>query len=368
MGLSQILSCCPWRLPNRRPLTPYEWTVVEADIHDGIVHGMGVGFTNQTKALAVSLTMAISQQNRAPNWKTSAFGPAPAVAGYQYGCLGSWFGSLDPASKQRVLVDIMNTDLLNSPTPPWVNCPRAVGDLNWRPGIQTEYNAQRGSLPGPGVLAEPCSLERYRTFYVPMTGAQIIEVMRMVGGGVLDPQLQQMIEVGGNLFADRSFLIGFETKAVPTLQNIPPGLTGNAAMKALLDAMIEDLALIWAPGKGVSIRSVLTTGTLDPQALAALINGLAPDVIGDFFKGLPAIIPGLIPPLGSMNVTQGLDAAPRSFSDPSTPPTTGLQVVDQDGSAQDDTPPTEKAEGQAVGIVLAGIGAALLFVLFMQRR
>ena len=42
-----------------------------------------------------------------------------------------------------------------------------------------------------------------------------------------------------------------------------------------------------------------------------------------------------------MYVTERLGAAPRSFANPSTPPVTGLKVVDEVGDAQDTTPPTQ---------------------------
>jgi hypothetical protein len=369
-ALQDIINCCPWRLPQPRGLTPYEWTVVERIIEGAIVSVRQTLFSAQTRAMARALTVALSTQNQAPGWKQSGFGPAPAVAAYQYGCLGAWWGALDYASQMRAIADMHSTDLLRRDQPPWSACPLAAIDTQWKAGVQSEYQIQKGHYGEPGTVADPCAWFRLRTAYLPVTGSEMIEIMKLVGGGVIDPQLQQMINIGGTLFAGRTFIVGFEFHQSPDYNKMPTSLSGMQDLLKVFDALLAEVALIWAPGQGMSIRNMVVTGKIDPAQLQQLMTALAPEAIDDLWKQLPNLLPGLLPLLGGsqpMNVTSRLDSAPRSFSDPSTPPTTGLKVVDEVGDAQDVTPPTEPPAAPATvgegmddpGIYLALAGVVL---------
>lgn len=374
-ALQDIINCCPWRLKQPRGLTIYEWTVVERTIEDAIASARNTTYSTETRAMARALTVALSTQNQAPAWKTSAFGPPPAVAAFQYGCLGAWFGKMDPISQARIIADMHGTDLLRRESPPWAECPLSAIDVHWMPGIQSEYQVQKGRYGEPGVLADPCAWWRLQTGYIPTTGAQMIEIMRAVGGGVLSPELQQMINMGGTIFANRTFIIGFEFRRTPDYSKIPTSFGTMQDLQKVVDAMVADVALIWAPGQGMSIRNMVVTGNIDPAQLTQLILGTAPGLVNDLLNQVPNLLPALGTLLGGsqpMNVTSQLDVK-HSFADPSTPPTTGLKVVDEVGDAQDPSPPTEPPSepseqpsqpaaataGDNMGIYLA-IGAVLL--------
>jgi hypothetical protein len=367
-ALQDVINCCPWRLEQPRWLTPYEWTVVERVIENSIVDVKNVG--PHTQPMARTLTMAISTQNQAPAWKQSVFGPAPAVAAYQYGCLGAWWAALDYASQMRAVADIHGTDLLRRDNPPWTSCPRSPYDKDWKPDTQTEYQIQKGAYGIPGVTVDPCAYWRQYTAYLPLTGQEMIDIMKTVGGGVISPQLQQMINVGGAVFANRTFIIGYEFRPTPDYNKMPSSLDTLQDLLKVMDAMVAEVALIWAPGKGMSIRDMAVTGKIDPAALQQLMTALAPEALNEWWKQVPNLLPGLGPLLGGsqpMQVTDRLNVS-RNFADPSTPPTTGLKVVDEVGDAQDDTPPTEPpadqpaavGEGMDDAALYIGIGALLL--------
>lgn len=369
MALQDIINCCPWRLAQPRALTPYEWTVVEKTIEAAIVAVRRTLYGGESKAMARALTTALRTQTQAPGWKQSSFGPPPAVAAYQYGCLGSWWGSLDPVSQARSLTDMQTTDLLRRQRPPWSACPLTAIDIEWKPGIQSEYQIQRGDYSQS--VANRCAWIRLRTAYVPVTGREMIEIMKLVGSGTLDPQMQQMVQVGGTVFANRTFIIGFEFRQSPDRNKMPNTMGSMADLQKVLDAMVEDVALIWAPQQGMSIRDTMVTGQLDPAQLQRLIQALAPEAVDDLWQQLPAMIPGLLGMIGGtrpMNVTSRLDAAPRNFASPSTPPTTGLRVVDEVGGAQDATPPTTQPSGSTAavgeGMQDPGVYLAIAGVLF----
>jgi hypothetical protein len=185
---------------------------------------------------------------------------------------------------------------------------------------------------------------------LPVTGKQMIDIMKLVGGGIIDPQLQQMINVGGSLFSNRTFIIGYEFSTQPSLSQIPSSMNTQQDLLKVLDAMLAEVALIWSPGQGMSIRQMLMTGKIDPVQLQRLMAALAPEALNEWWKQIPNLLPALTPLLGGaqpMHVMGNLDVK-QSFSDPSTPPTTGLKVVDEVGDAQDTTPPSEGASKSTV--------------------
>lgn len=367
-GLSETIQCCPWRLDTPRWLTQYEWTIVQNTIEESVVTAQGGLYSAQSKAMAVALTTAIASQNQAPAWKQSAFGPAPAVATYAYGCLGSWWATLDPLSQGRVITDIHATDLLRRDAPPWATCPRALRDQKWTAGMQSEYQIQKGITGHPGIV-DACADTRYRTAYFPTTGQGLIAMMEAVGGGVLSPDLQQLVRMGGTVFSNRTFIVGLEFKRVIDWNKMPATLASMQDLMKVLDAMVAEIALIWAPGQGSSLRQMVTTGQIDPAQLAAMAQALMPTAIDDFFKAIPALLPmlpGLLGGAAPMNVTAPLNVS-KSFSDPSTPPNTGYRVVDKPGSQQSDAAPTgatAASVGPDVGVWLAVaavvVGGALL--------
>lgn len=340
-GLAEVINCAPWRLPQPRWLTPYEWTVVEGAVHGAILSARNALPDAQTQAMARTLTGAIATQATCPAWKQSSFGPAPTVAVYNYGCLASWWATLDPASQAFSLADIGSGKLLCQPNPPWAQCPLSALSATWTPSVQSEYAIQRGAYGQPGVVADSCAWTRSRTAYFPTTGQGLIDLMRTVGGGVLSPQLQQMAQLGGTVFANRSFVVGLEFRPQPDWSKMPGTLGTMQDLQKLADAMLAEAALIWAPGQGISIRQMLVTGQVDPAQLTALMQGMMPGAIDDILKSIPGFLqwlPGLMQGVPPSNVMHRLDGS-SSPNAPGTAPSTGLAVVDNPGTMQDTAPP-----------------------------
>jgi hypothetical protein len=343
MTAQEVINCAPWRLSQPRPLTPYEWTVVENAIHEGVVSAAKVPSTT-TKQASVALTMAISTQRACPTWTHSAFGPAPAVSTYAYGCLGSWWGALDPLSQGRVITDISGGLLCHQPVP-WAHCPLGQRGTSWSPVSRSEYGAQRGIL-APGAPAAPCVITRQRTVYTPLTGKELNELMRVLGGGVVPAELSQLMRSGGQLFANTSFLVGWQLRSNVNIGALQSLATPQDLLK-LLDAALEEVVVVTAPGKGVSIRQMVVTGTVDPAKLIAILQQIDPSAWGDLMQNLPGWLqqqlPGLLQQaqlpgldLGALMGALGGNVQHKLVSNARMPDDTGYSVVDQPGEAQSD--------------------------------
>lgn len=343
MTTQEVINCAPWRLAQPRPLTPYEWTVAENAVHGSILTGGKVPSIASRQA-ARALTMAVSQQRACPSWTHSAFGPAPAVATYAYGCLGSWWGALDPVSQTRALAELA-TGLLCAPQVPWENCPRAQQDLSWRPLSRSEYGAQRGTPPRPGALpANSCELVRRGTVYTPLTGKELNDLMHALGDGVVPPEFAKIVHTGGHLFANTSFLIGWQLRRNPDLGKLQALSTPQDLMR-MLDETLEEVVVVSAPGKGVSIRQMIVTGTVDPAKLILILQQINPSAWGDLIQQLPSLLPGLLqqlPPLpfdlgGILGALGGANVQHKLVKSAQMPNDTGYSVIDKPGDEQDDS-------------------------------
>lgn len=370
MTLAEIVDCAPFRLRQPRPLTTYEWTVVRGAIEAGFMAARRPVQNPLEQQKVLALLTAIQTQQPCPRWRQSSFGPPPAVAPYAYECLGAWFGALDPASQARALADVQ-TGLLCRPNPPWAACPHAQVYIGRGQRDLWEGAPQVGALFSG---AERCAWPRQRTAYVPMTGQEMLEVFKRVGG-TLPPQLEQAARFGA-AFIQRDFLVGIQLKAAS-----PQLSTQIAQASTPLEAArlaIEDMALIWAPGRGASVLFLLDE-QFDPAKLTALLGSMMPELIGDI--GLPAILPQMLPwllpsqqqimpfaGLGGLSGYSGLGL------EPGTPPTTGVDVVDQPGDElPTDPPPIEGIDVRSprpVALMLGAAAAALAtaFVIGISRN
>jgi hypothetical protein len=281
VSLNDIIGCAPFRLPQPRALTRFEISVVG----EALARGFGLaGVFPPPHAEIQALLGAIMTQQSCPRWKTSMFGPAPAVSTYAYRCLASWYAKLDPVSKGNVLADIVGKGLLCNPNPPWASCPSAT-QIGGQPQQLWEGAPQEGVFqPGDEICAGP----RRQIAYLPLTGQELLDLFELYGGG-LPPQLQQA-KLAGTTFLDRSFLIGIEARpaTVATIGNTADPL-------AVARALTEEAALIWAPGRGASVRFLLEE-QIDGAKLNALISAMMPDLLPDLLGNLGNILPGLIPP------------------------------------------------------------------------
>jgi len=227
--------------------------------------------------------------------------------------------------------------------------------------------------------AEPCAAIRNRTVYHPLTGQEMLNLFGKLTGGQLGPTLAQAANYSGPIFRDRSFLIGIQLRKGD--QDLINRLAAAQDMLQAIDAAVEEAAIIWAPGRGTSIRQMLVTGQIDQAALLTMINELMPKTIQDWTN----VIPGLgqsVPQL--LNQTQDIWAPfAQQFlggsvgSSPGAQPV-GMAVTDDVGSS---LPPQNPLEGEQpaspaepkglakvpTGYWVAGAAGAMAAVIFITR-
>lgn len=374
MTIEQVIGCAPFRLPAPRPLVRYEWSVVRGAIDSGATDAGRSPYDPATSAALQALFSAITAQTACMDWRQSAFGPAPAVAPFAYQCLAAWYVTLDPASQARAVADISTRGLLCAPNPPWAGCPAVQARIGQGARDLWEGAPQIGELrAGDPQCAEP----RQRTSYTPMTGREMLELFRTVGG-TLPADLEQAAQFGAQ-FVNRDFLVGIQ------LRRSSPGLAQQVAnapdMWTAARLAVEEMALIWAPGRGGSVLFLLDEQP-DPAKFYALIQSMMPDLVGEVLPGLPQVLPWLFPTqqqllpslsgLISLQGLCGLGEGPSAQS-PQTPPTTGVDVIDKPGGdLPKDKPPVPSLKERVVGTprsmaLWLGAAAAVLTTAFVYQ-
>lgn len=318
MALNDLISCAPFRLPAPRPLTAYEWNIV------------GATFAKSLPMATASWLVAAVAGQSCQEWKTSAFGPAPAVSTCWYDALARWFASLGPAGQPAAIASIQQGALCRPG--PWQAF--ATKGFTWEGDLQNADNVASSGVAG----LESCAAERQRAFYMPITGADLLTIVKLVmaapppGTPPLPPVVVQMIQ-NAKLpedFAKRTFLLGLEIAR--------PG----EPMKAI---MCSEIALIWAPGQGASIAEIMRPdGSIDLAKAIALLQMMAPSI-------LPSLLPGLLPSLPQLlpQILPQIAALPQTL--PQTLPGVAQQL-----------PGVLTAATQVAGAVLGG-GAGQPWVL-----
>lgn len=355
MTTQSVIACAPFRLPTPRPLTHYEWTVVEEALRSGYSDAGVFPSSPQAAAHIQVLKLAISSQSSCPQWRTSSFGPAPAVAPYAYGCLAAWYAKMDPASQARAIADIRGGSLLCAPNAPWSSCPSSAGSIGRGKLDLWEGSPQIGRLFSN---SSSCDRDRRRTSYAPMRGKEMLELFRLTGGQ-LPPELQAAASLGAQ-FLERDFLIGIQIRDGLSVTSLPtsPDLIGMARQS------IEEIAIIWAPGKGASLMFLLSNN-IDPNRVAALLSVMMPDLLPDLIPQIPAMLPSLLPMIfgttaqvvGKSNFSSSTGPALQ----PGTPSTTGVRVVDRVGTTlPTDTPSTSISGSDGPSVPKAFIAVAAL--------
>jgi len=377
MPVSDLIACAPFRLDTPRPLTPYEWAIVQ------------VAMTDYVGAASKAVVQAM-QASPCASWRTSAFGPAPAVNLTWYLALAKWLAQLNPGSLAAAMQD-MPKGLLCAQSPPWAPFAQGV-PLSWEGSPQNELN-RVPILHG----AEPCAGSRQRSCYVPMTGAQVIAAAKVflgagAAGSGMPPQLAQMLQAMPVPpdFAARTFLFGLELAR--------PGEPSKLGVK--------NAVLVWAPGQGADITGILRTdGSVDIGQVIALLSAMAPSIMPQLLPGLlQGLPPGLVPPwlqgamqqmppgaaaqlpqvLGSLTQVLGsvmngggagaqklvADAGvrgPHVGTDPQTPSNTGVPVVDQPGGVIAKTWGSW-SDGTKAWVVAGAAVALVLLAVAVTRR
>ncbi len=375
MTVQEVVNCAPFRLDAPRPLTPFEWTVVRTALRSGYQTAGVFAMSHQARAQIEGLVGAIANQTRCPRWRTSMFGPAPAVSPYAYECIGYWYATLDPASQARALYDIMHGGLLcGAGLPAGYAAYRCapVSDQMRRGQVDGWEGAPQQGEIQPGYAIESCAYVRDRIAYTPMTGTEMLELLRSTGGTV-PPELEQAAQFA--TFLKRSFLLGIQVRKASA------GVLASGDMMAMAKAAIEEAVLIWAPGKGASVRFLLDGS--DPAKLMALIAAMAPDLLPEILPNLPNLLPGLLPWVfgsGSQIAPKqlaGFGQAPSTaMPQPGTDPNTGLPVVDNKGKdLPKDKPPIGGLKLPSftpttifIGAVAAALLAAFAYAVASPRR
>jgi len=379
MALAEIIACAPFRLPAPRPLTAYEWNIVGTTISKSAPY-----------ADANALVGALQAQPCAA-WKTSAFGPPPAVSTGAYEGLGRWYVSLDAPSRANAIAGITRGDLCKPG--PWQSF--YPQQPTWEGGVQNPDGSASSNVQG----LEACARERQLATYVPTTGQDIVNVAKLVLlaqpqlANQVPPFIMGMIQNGQipQDFLSRSFLFGIEF-AKPGEQTKVP--------------FCSEVALIWAPGQGASVADLFGPNGIDLAKLIVLLQAMAPSIapslipailpnLGSIFPGLLQQIPGLgaaipqVMPQIQQNLPSILAAATQvastvlagtnqagkpwilplngvdaGASSPHTPPTTGVPIVD---GVPSETSGGMSDEAKAwIGVAL-GIGVVFLVLGIASR-
>ncbi len=366
MTIEQLVSCAPFRLQTLRPYTNYEWSVVFNAIHEGIAATLG-SYSNTTRFDANALFKAIIEQQSCPTWKGSFFGPGPSVPRNQYFCLGSWFATLNTESKAQVIDDILKAALLCNPNAPWLSCPGAGK-------YQTVASMWEGSQQqgDPRAMTNVCDQVRSRTAYVPLTGDDLVKLL----GKLSNAQIPAAF--------------------IPTLSNIKSFLVGIQIHPQIqlsdLMGSIEEIGIVWEPGKGISVKNMVLSGQIDISQILALLGNLLPNIINDWFGNLPNAFEQILPQLPQINVDQiindmgnllggalPLDLFRQNWNSQLGPsiPKTGLDVTDKPvGSTEPAKPDTriedeikktyEQTDTTTLAAIALGI-TALIWFAFKKR-
>lgn len=380
MAIEQIVGCTPWRLLQPRPFTDYEWGVVHTCIAGQASGRLQPAEFFGSQAETMALVTAIRQQSCAA-WKGTAFGPAPAVDTRWFKALATWYWGLPLAQRATVPGQIMSGLLCGQATP-WA-MPIVTGK---GPG---EYAPQLSDFPA----VDACSDSRKRTMYAPMTGREMMNLFKLLDPQhQLPPQLVQIAAMAPAMFLDRDFIVGIQLKP---LDNLPGflGTMGQWTQMPSATAVVDDVALIWAPGKGASVLNLISGGPIDMNAVAALITQMAPDLLGGLgaIPGLAQALPGLLQqyagPLATVFGSTQQKPTPN-FSPSPSPAPVGNKLADTPapvlGSMRDPAPPLPAGSkivdtGAPVGAepppgadsspwpVIAAVGAAVVVAALVMR-
>lgn len=385
MSLQDLINCAPFRLAQPRPLTTLEWNFI----------GDAMATVTFTKDVPMALIPALQSQP-CENWRTSSFGPAPAVSPRWYMALARWFSQLNPQSKQNAIAGIKSGLLCSSQGPaPWAAFDPANVVTNIIPGgIQvpilgslssqqvTNFLLWEGCItfPGEAVAAQvqsgnvdACGRQRVRTHYIPVTGQNLMDLVNGLNakGGVSVPGFPAIpanmlpglppflapfltsVPVPQQLL-QQTFLVGFEFSETALSGKPPPG----ASPIALLNVVFSNIALIWAPGQGADIRGLFRPdGTVDAAQLAVLLQAMLPGMAGTILPGilgqaLPANLPNAAQSLpGLLSAAAAAAAAMAGGASPQTPRDTGVPILD--------TVPSVKPASANTGSTAMWVGAAL---------
>jgi hypothetical protein len=397
MALQDVINCAPFRLPQPRPLTDFEWNL----IGDAMTF-----YTSQSgdTSIARALIPAIQAQS-CSEWKTSAFGPAPAVNRRAYMALARWFATLDPTSKQNALNAIVQNGLLCQPNSPWAafdpasdpqmtqlsqvvaqviqsmpasmvppSALQVIGPLTTEKIVSLSLWEGAAAIPGPVAMAqvnsgnlEPCGRGRVFTGYIPVSGQDLLRFVSAINGGASGA----MVPGWGGILAQA--MPGLPPFLAPFLQNVqlPPQLASQTflvglelnpgVIQAAMDIafggrrtpvtfqeIFSNVALIWAPGQGADIRGLFRPdGTIDAAQVAILVQTMMPTLAPAMLPGImgnvnPAAIPGLAQALpGIAQAMPGIFGAMTSILGGGAPkPMQGFGGLNADGSLTPHTPPT----------------------------
>jgi hypothetical protein len=307
MSLQDVVACAPFRLSKPRPVTEYEWGVIQTAMEEtqignpNLARSSGYGLPVVSVEVAALIAAIRARPCPGPSaWKYTAFGPAPAVDLRRYKCFAWWYFGLDVPARANALRDIatganeLGLHLCNEGVVNLDACPPSMRGADG-PG---EYVFQTSRYPADQT---PCAATRARTIYLPMTGRKALDLGKMLGAtGQLPPEWLQMASLAPAAFMDREFLVGLQMKpnvdyATILAAVMRPGTTPGGLV-LMAPQVFEEVALIWAPGKGASMMSMLTGG-LDPVALLALLQQIMPDLLGEWGNALPGLmqqLPGLL--------------------------------------------------------------------------
>lgn len=332
MADSGIVGCAPFRQTSRRTLTAFEWAVGATALGGGMSRSrVGMGATSEPGAVMTAMV----QQTANPAWSTTEFAPSPCLSTYWYDAFGAWYGGFDVPTRTKILGDI-GRGLLGSGNTPWgaFAAPQRGGPSgSWEGSLQT-VSPVYGLVPGN--IGEAI---RGRTSYTPITGREALKLLSFLGPqNQLPPGMGQLANAAPSMFMDRQFLLGIQAKQNIDVQGL---LAGGQDMAGLALKVLDDVALVWAPGQGASLMDFLR-GQVDPLRLLGMLTQMTPDLFGQVTNNLPGILqnlPALGPDifstanqvlrsLGGGTSLQGFGVVAPAAAQPGTPPNTGVSLID----------------------------------------
>ncbi len=339
MASMDVVACAPFRLTAPRPLTPWEWRVVATAIETEL------SLRNLSAVADGPKLVAAIQNSPAASWRSSAYGPAPAVDTRLYAKLARWYASLAPSSRGSALADIANGSLLVGVQKNVWDTPAydVAGDHERWEG---SFQVVRGTAGGYAGPSSRCNVARGYTAYIPVSGRQLIEIVkRLQGGAALSSGFDPVLQAAPALFLDRSFLLGVVAKQSVDLGTLAGSTSGTMAQAA--SALFHDVALIWAPQRGASLMPLL--GGLAPAAVSSLLLAMGADLAGGL--GLPAEAQSVLTDiLRSPWLEQALPGLLQQYTGgsnfgPSSRFKSGFRVVDQTGDELEKAPPPPLPKG-----------------------
>lgn len=307
-----------------RPLSQWEWRVVATALETALL------LTNLDARFDAPKIVGAIQQSPAVAWKTTQYGPSPAVSTKLYAKLARWYAKLNQVGRNNALQDIANGSLLTTKRSLWdtVETSNFSEQDAWEGSMQIVSQSSSNLAPYP---ASECEAIRAEVGYLPVTGEQALKAIRYLqGGAALSDAMQPLLQAAPALFLQRTFLLGVRMKTGVNLA----GLLGSMVSLQSASSLFHDVVLVWAPGRGTSLLPYIQAG-VSPASVAGLMTTMGADIIGaelgQTMPGMQSVLSSILMSPEIQNALPGLveQYLGGNLFGPASRKTSGYQVVDK---------------------------------------